>query len=130
VVIVRSVTSRVTTGDSVTAVTAYYDVQDFQVLYFTRKSIVSRFNQPDFQRVKASTAEGKVVRGEVIAILSTLETQGMLQAVEQLAPQVVVQRNVSDRSRFDVFIPVNVVPGLHVIASNIQAGTQFDSFTA
>lgn len=130
VVVVRSVTTRVTTGDGVTATTAYYDVQDFQVLYFLRKSIVSRFNQPDMQRVKASAAEGKLVRGEVIGILSTFEDQGMLQAVEQIAPQVVVERNVSDRSRFDVFIPVNVTPGLHVIASNIQAGTQFDSFTA
>lgn len=130
VVVVRSVTTRITTGDGVTATTAYYDVQDFQVLYFLRKAVVSRFNQPDMQRVKASNAEGKIVRGEVIAILSLLEDQGMLQAVEQLSPQVVLERNVSDRSRFDVFIPVNVVPGLHVIASNISAGTQFDSFSA
>ena len=129
VAIVRSVTSRLTTGDGVTAVTAYYDVQDFQVLYFFRKTVAARFNQPDFTNVKASQGEATLARSEVIRLASEFEDQGMFQNVAGLAPQIVVERNASDRSRFDVFIPVNVVPGLHVIASNVQATTVGDVFT-
>jgi phage tail sheath gpL-like len=129
VAIVRSVTARLTTGDGVTAVTAYYDVQDFQVLYFFRKSVVARFNQPDFTNEKASIGEANLTRSEIIRLASAFEDQGMFQNVSGLSPLVQVQRNASDRSRFDVFIPVNVVPGLHVIATNVQAGTVGDVFT-
>jgi phage tail sheath gpL-like len=129
VAFVRTVTARVTTGDGVTAVTAYYDVQDFQVLYFFRKTIVTRFNQPDFTSTKASLQTGQNIKSETIRLAQLFEDQNMFQAVAKLAPQFVVQGNASDRSRFDVFIPVNVIPGLHVIATNIQAGTQFDVVT-
>lgn len=129
VAIVRSVTARVTVGDGVTAVTAYYDVQDFQVLYFFRKAVAARFNQTDFTNQKASQAEAALARSEVIRLASTFEDQNMFQNVSGLSPQIQVQRNASDRSRFDVFIPVNVVPGLHVIATNVQATTVGDVFT-
>lgn len=129
IAIVRSVTSRLTTGDGVTEVTAYYDVQDFQVLYFFRKAVAARFNQPDFTNVKASQPTAKLARSEVIRLASAFEDQGMFQNVAGLSPKIVVERNASDRSRFDVFIPVNVVPGLHVIATNVQATTEGDVFT-
>jgi phage tail sheath gpL-like len=129
VAIVRSVTSRLTTGDGVTSVLSYYDVQDFQVLYFFRKAVVNRFNQTDFTNQKASQGEAKLARNEIIRLASAFEDQGMFQAVEQLAPLIQVERNAVDRSRFDVFIPVNVVPGLHVIATNVQATTEFDVVT-
>lgn len=129
VAIVRSVTARVTVGDGVTSVTAYYDVQDFMVLYFFRKAVAARFNQPDFTNQKASTGEASLTRSEVIRLASAFEDQGMFQNVSGLSPQIQVQRNASDRSRFDVFIPVNVVPGLHVIATNVQATTVGDVFT-
>lgn len=129
VAINRSVTSRLTTGDGTTAVSAYYDVQDFQVLYFFRKAVKARFSQPDFTNVKASSQEASLARSEVIRLASAFEDNGMFQNVAGLSPKIVVQRNASDRSRFDVFIPVNVVPGLHVIATNIQATTEGDVFT-
>ncbi len=108
---------------------AYFDTQDFQTLYYFRKSIWANFNQPVWQQKKASGATAAQILGDVIRLASLMEEQGMFQAVDQLAKQFIVQRNASDRSRFDVFIPVNVVPGLHEIASNIQAGTQFDQIT-
>lgn len=129
VAIVRSVTGRLTTGDGVTQVLSYYDVQDFQVLYFFRKAVVTRFNQTDFTNQKASDAEAKLCRNEVIRLASNFEDQGMFQRVAQLSPQILVERNATDRSRFDVFVPVNVVPGLHVIATNVQATTEFDVLT-
>ena len=127
--IVRSVTSRLYQSDGVTQLTAYYDVQDFQVLYYFRKAVAARFNQPDFTNQKASAGEATLARSEVIRLASTFEDQEMFQAVEQLSPQIQVQRNSQDRSRFDVFVPVNVVPGLHIIATNVQATTVGDVFT-
>jgi phage tail sheath gpL-like len=108
---------------------AYIDVQDFQVLYYFRKTIYTNFNQPFWNKQKASTLTAQNILGEVIRLAGAMEDQGMFQAVSELAKQFVVQRNASDRSRFDIFIPVNVVPGLHVLATNIQAGTQFDQIT-
>lgn len=130
VAFVRTVTARKTVdAGGVTTVTAYFDVQDFNVLYLWRKTLFTRFNQPDFKRRKASTDAAKDILSEVIRLATAFQDQGMFQAVDQLAKQFVVQRSTSDRSRFDVFTPVNVIPGLHVIASNIQAGTQFDQLT-
>lgn len=129
VAFVRTVTGRITTGDSVTKVTAYYDVQDFSVLYFWRKTQFTRFNQDDWKRRKAGQAEAKDYKAELIRLATLFQDQNMFQAVDQLAKQFKVERNVSDRHRFDSFTPVNVIPGLHVLANNTQAGTQFDVVT-
>lgn len=125
---VRTVTSRVTI-DGTTAATAYYDVQDFQVLYLWRKTIWTRSNQPDFRQVKASVEVARNLKSELIRLAQTFEDQNMFQAVAQLAKQFIVERSLSDRHRFDVYTPVNVIPGLHVIASRVAAGTQFDTFS-
>lgn len=130
VAFVRTVTGRISAdGTGAPRVTAYYDVQDFNVLYFFRKTIWTRFSQPDFKRRKASEATAIEIKSEVIRLMQVFEDQNMFQAVAELAKLVQVERNTSDRSRFDVKIPVNVIPGLHVIASNIEAGTLFDTIT-
>lgn len=130
VAIVRTVTERLSAdGTGSPIVTAYYDVQDFQVLYFFRKTLWTRFSQPDFKQRKASAGTAVEIKSEVIRLMQAFEDQGMFQAVTQLAKLVKVERSLSDRSRFDIFVPVNVVPGLHVIATNIQATTQFDVVT-
>lgn len=130
VAFVRTVTGRISTDGSGDApVTAYYDVQDFQTLYFWRKTLYTRFSQPDFKQRKASPAVATEIKGEVIRLASTFEDQGMFQAVSQLAKKFQVERNASDRHRFDVLTPVNVIPGLHVIATNVKATTEFDAVT-
>lgn len=130
VAFVRTVTGRVTVnGLGVTPVSAYIDIQDFQVLYYWRKTLFSRFSQPDFKQTKASSPVARNVLGEVIRLARSFEDQNMFQAVTQLAKQFQIERNASDRSRFDVLTPVNVIPGLHVIATQVAAGTQFDTVT-
>lgn len=126
---VRSRTARVTTGDGVTAVTGYFDVQDFLVLYYWRKTLVTRFNQPDLTQTKASAQAAQLILAEVIRLAGTFEDQNMFQDIKDLAKLFLVQRNLTDRSRFDVYTPVNVIPGLMVIATNIQASTQGDFVT-
>jgi phage tail sheath gpL-like len=127
VAFVRTVTGRISTdGTGDAPVTAYYDVQDFQTLYFWRRTLYTRFSQPDFKQRKASEAAALEIKGEAIRLASTFEDQGMFQAVGKLAKKFQVERNISDRHRFDVLTPVNVIPGLHVIATNILASTEFD----
>lgn len=130
VAIVRAVTGRLSTdGSGLTLVNSYYDVADFQVLYFWRKTLWTRQSQPDFKRAKASANAARNLKGEIVRLARQFEDQTMFQSVTELAKQFVVQRNASDRSRFDVLTPVNVVPGLAVIATQVLAGTQFDTFT-
>jgi phage tail sheath gpL-like len=130
VAFVRTVTGRLSTDGSGDApVTAYYDVQDFQVLYFWRKTLYTRFSQPDFKQRKASAGAAQDVKSEAIRLASAFEDQNMFQAVGLLAKQFKVERNISDRHRFDVLTPVNVIPGLHVIATNVRATTEFDTVT-
>lgn len=127
VAFVRTVTGRLSSdGSGNDEVTAYYDVQDFQVLYFWRKTIYTRFSQPDFKQRKASQDAATDIKGEAIRLAQTFEDQQMFQAVNKLAKKFKVERNASDRHRFDVLTPVNVIPGLHVIATNVQATTEFD----
>jgi len=130
VAFVRTVTGRLSTDGSGDApVTAYYDVQDFQVLYFWRKTLYTRFSQPDFKQRKASAGAAQDVKSEAIRLATAFEDQNMFQAVGLLAKQFKVERNISDRHRFDVLTPVNVIPGLHVIATNVRATTEFDTVT-
>lgn len=130
VAFVRTVTSRISPdGTGTPIVGAYYDVQDFNVLYFFRKTIYTRFSQPDFKQRKLNNETAREAKAEVVRLMRAFEDQGMFQAVEQHAKLVLVERNVSDRHRLDIKIPVNVVPGLHVVASNIVAGTLYDVIT-
>jgi phage tail sheath gpL-like len=130
VAFVRTVTSRITVdADGVTDVTAYYDVPDFNVLYFWRKTLKTRFSQADFKRRKNSGQTKKLALSEMIRLAKLFEDQGMFQAVDKLAPLFKVENNASDRHRIDYKTPVNVIPGLHVMAGNIEATTQFDVVT-
>lgn len=125
---VRTVTAR-RTSNGTTAVTAYYDVQDFQVLYYWRNTVVNRLNQPDLVNVKASITTAKLIKSELLRLATLFQTNGMFQNVNQLASQFIVERSSSDRGRFDIQTPVNVIPGLSVVATNIIATTQFDNLT-
>lgn len=128
VAFVRTVTTRLSpSGTGSPLVTAYYDVQDFQVLYLWRKTVYTRFSQPDFKQRKANDEAAREIKSECIRLANLFEEQEMFQHVRDLAPQFQVERKLSDRHRFDVKTPVNVIPGLHVIATNVEATTQFDT---
>jgi phage tail sheath gpL-like len=99
------------------------------VLFFWRKTVVTRFNQSDFTNVKASEDQADLALSEVIRLAQLFQEQGMFQNIDALAKEFVVERNASDRSRFDVFTPVNVIPILAVIATNIQGTTAGDTLT-
>ncbi len=127
VAFVRTITSRLSVdGSGTPVVSSYFDVQDFQVLYYYRKTLYTRFSQPDFKK-KASANVAKRMKAEAIRLAQAFEDQEMFQAVAQLAKQFIVQRTATDRSSFECKTPVNVVPGLHRKKINIEATTEFDT---
>lgn len=130
VAFVRTVTGRISAdGSGTPVVTSYYDMQDFQVLYFWRKTVYTRLSQPDFKQRKASDDTAKDILSEVLRLAGIFEDQQMFQATGLLAKEFVVERSTSDRSRFNLLTPVNVIPGLHVIATNVLATTEFDTLS-
>lgn len=128
VAIVRSITTRITTNGT-TAVQSYYDVQDFQVLYYWRKTLWTRFNQTDLTNTKRSVKTARTIKGEALRLAKIFEDNAMFQSVNQLATEFTVTASLTDRNRFDVVTPVNVIPGLHVIATTIKASTRFDTIS-
>lgn len=128
--VIRSVVSATTQDEAGgSAIQTYFDVQDIQVLFFYRRALWTRFQQSDFVNVKASSQKAFEVRSAALQMAALFEQQGMFQKVRELAPFFQIERNASDRTRFDIKMPVNVVPGLHAIAGNIEAGTRFDVLT-
>jgi phage tail sheath gpL-like len=130
VAFVRTVTTAISVlGDGQTPLTSYYDVQDLQVLYYWRRTLFSRFGQTDFQKAKASAQTANNLLGEVVRLAGDFETQNMFQDTKLLAKQFSVVRDPTSRFRFNVFTPVNVIPGLMQIAATVSATTQFDQIT-
>jgi phage tail sheath gpL-like len=128
----RARTLRIFLADGVTPVTDYFDVMDFNVLFYWRQTLVTRYNQPDFANAKASQgpgSTGQLLLSEVIRLGFLFQTNGMFQGMDQAAKSFLVQRNATDRSRFDVLTPVDVIPILAVIATNIQATAAYDTIT-
>lgn len=116
--------------DNVTAATAYFDWQDLVVMYDFREVCYQVTQNPPFNNnpggTKASVQVAKLLGDEILREAQQFEDQGMFQAVKALAPQFQVLPSTSSRGRFDFKIPVNVLPGLYVIAGNIQGVTEFD----
>lgn len=129
VAIVRSITTRISAdGTGTPVVTDYYDMQDFMVLYYLRKTLYTRFKQKDFKKKNSKKVQKKAL-GEVIRILRAFEDEEMLQAVDQLAKLVKVQTVVTDRHAFEIYVPVNVIPGLHRKKINVEGTTLYDVIT-
>lgn len=127
VAFVRTITARLSAdGTGSPVLNSYIDVQDFNVLYLWRKTVYTRFSQPDFKNVKASEKKRQAALAELLRMAASFEGQEMFQAVSKLAPYFKVQRSSSDRSAFEYYTPVNVIPGLHRMLGRVEAVTQFD----
>lgn len=126
VVISRSVTSR--RPITATPEVAYFDMQDWQGLYFYRKNAFIRAQQPQFKRAKGTDRKAKALLSELLFIAKDFETLEIFQKVDELADQFKVFRTKTSRDSFIYEVPVNVVPGFHNKGIGITGTTQFDSF--
>lgn len=128
VVLIRTRTTWLMNG--LTAVTAYFDWQDLVTLNDFREDVYHISQNPPFNGnpggTKASLQVANLFKDEVLREAQSYEDAGAFQAVKSLAPQFIVQPSTTSRGRFDFKIPVNVLPGLFVIAGNIEGVTSFD----
>lgn len=128
VMIARSITTLRTVSSVEDA--AYYDMQDWQVLYYLRKNAYNIASQPRYRQAKASIAKFQSLKSELIQLCKTLEGLDMLQYVDLLANQFTVDRSVQNRHAGLFRVPVNVIPGFHSKGIELDAGTQFDIVVA
>lgn len=132
---IRTRTTYALLDDNVSPATAYFDWQDLVVLNDFREDIYLITQNPPFNGnpggTKASQTVANLLKDEVLRQAQAYEDAGAFQGVKTLSKQFIVQPSSTSRGRFDFKIPVNVLPGLFVIAGNIQAvsGAEFGDFT-
>lgn len=124
VTVCRSITTYLT--DSGVADDALLDLQTIRVLDYARKAFRDRFAAKFAQKKIAdeahteNTVDPAIIRAECIALAKELEAIDYWEKVDELADLFVVERNASDPTRVDVYVPTNVVNGLHVLATQIH----------
>lgn len=133
---IRTVTTFTTLpGPGSVPVTAYFDWQDIVVLYDFRETCFLVTQNPPFNNnpggTKASQTIANLLKDEILREAQDYEDRGAFQGVQANAKLFLVEPSSTSRGRFDFKIPVNVIPGLYVIAGNIQAvsGLDFGDFT-
>ena len=127
VAIVRAVSSRISRdGSGTPLINSYFDVQDHQVLFYWRRVVYTLLSQPSFKKKASAGVAGRML-GEVIRLAVQFEDLGMFQGVDRLAKEFLLERAATDRSTFELQTPVNVVPGLHRVKTQVLATTKYDS---
>ncbi len=117
-------------GDGGTPATSYLDVQDMQVAFDFREDVYNTLQTEPFRNKKATAQQAGKVGDKVIALAMGYQDASAFQNVKALAAAggFAVVVSTTQRGRFDFKLPVDVVPGNHVIAGNIEL-TDLFSFT-
>ena len=124
----RSVTSY--RPDSATVAAAYFDIQDWQVLYYYRTQTYAKSQETQFKIAKASDAKAAALNSAFIKIAKDMEDLEMLQYVDKLAGEFTYTRSSQNRSAFVYQLPVNVIPGFYNKGIEILGTTKFDVVVA
>jgi hypothetical protein len=134
--LIRSVTSFTTlTGPGDIRATAYFDWQDLVLMNDFKEDVFQITQNPPFNNnpggTKASQFTANLLKDEILREALDYEDLGAFQGVKANAPLFIVQNSTTSRGRFDFKIPVNVIPGLMVIAGNIEgvSGADFGDFS-
>lgn len=129
---VRTRTTYTTLPGNIT-VTDYFDWQQIVVLYDFREDCYQIGQLPPFNNnpggTKASQTIAAKFKDEVLRQAQAYEDRGAFQNVQLSAKKFVVQVSTTSRGRFDFKIPVDVIPGLYVIAGNIVGVSDLVNFT-
>lgn len=127
---VRVRTTYTTLPGNITA-TSYFDWIDIVKLYDFKEVVYQISQNPPFNNNPGGTLASAVIaarfKDEVIREALEFEKQGAFQNVKQHAQEFVL--SVSSVGRFDCYIPEEIVPGLYIIAGNIQGVVAASSFT-
>lgn len=110
--------------------TSYLDVETIRTLMYLRWSLRTRIAQkyPRYKLADDGTPFGagqaivtpKVIRNEIIAWFSELETVGLVEDLDQFKEDLDVERDGSDPNRVNALIPPNLVNQFRTFAGQIQ----------
>lgn len=122
----RSITSR--RVDAAIPDKAYFDIQDWQVLYYLWKLIYYTSRELRYKNAKATDSKIQSLLSEIINHCKTLEASPfeMLQRVDQLMSQFSWRRSALSRGAAIYEVPANVVPGFHNKGVNLIGTDKFD----
>ncbi|WP_269769018.1 phage tail sheath C-terminal domain-containing protein [Zobellella denitrificans] len=68
----------------------------------------------------AGHRDPKIIRTELLALFTELETRGLVEDFEAFKSTLVVERNANDRNRLDVLSHENLVNQFRVYAHSVQ----------
>ncbi|MFV8250245.1 hypothetical protein [Bdellovibrio bacteriovorus] len=110
---------------------SYFDLQDWQVLYYLWKQVYYLSREPRYKNAKMTDDKIQALLSEIIATCKTLEAApfNMVQRVDELMSSFGWKRSDLNRSAAIYEIPVNVVPGFHNKGMNIIGTDKFDVLT-
>lgn len=95
------------------------DLTTMRTMYYVRQACRDRIRLR-FPRAKNSARTPAAVRGELLDVLKKCEELEIVEAVDDNADGLVVERSLQDVNRLNASIPVDVVNGLHVFAGRID----------
>lgn len=114
------------------AATAYFDWQDLVVMNDFREVTYQVTQNPPFNNNPGGTKASKTIaarlKDEILREAFNFQDLGAFQGVKTLSPLFLVEPSTTSRGRFDFKIPVNIIPGLYVIAGNIQGVSDIGNF--
>jgi phage tail sheath gpL-like len=112
---------------------SYIDWQDIALMYDFREVCYQIAQNPPFNNNPGGTRmTAQIValfKDEVLRAAMNYEDQGAFQNVKVTAKKFVVQASTTSRGRLDFKIPLEVVPGLFVIAGNLVGVSDVANFT-
>lgn len=110
--------------------TSYLDIQTRFTLAFKVQTLDARIRlkfprhklADDGTRFGAGQAivTPKIVKAEIIALAGLWEELGLMEDMEYFKANLVVERNVSDRTRLDVIVTPDVVNQFYIFAASVQ----------
>lgn len=108
---------------------SYHDIETMRTLAYLRYSLSSRFllKYPDAKLANDGTNFGpgqvvvtpKIARGEVLALFSEWERDGLVEGREQFAEQLVVERDANAPTQLNIFLPPDLINQLRVTAAQV-----------
>lgn len=116
--IVRAISTYTTSADGA-ADPSLLDITSMRTLDYVRLAINNRI-ELRFPQQKNTPRVGAAVRSEILNVLYQLEDMEVVENVDEYKDGIVYQVSPTDSTRLNFSIPVNIVSGLHVIASVID----------
>lgn len=108
---------------------SYFDIETMRTLAYLRYSLATRFllRYPNAKLANDGTNFGpgqvvvtpKVARGEVLALFSEWERDGLVEGREQFIEQLLVERDANDPNQLNIFLPPDLINQLRVTAAQI-----------